>query len=71
MWDKIKKVIAKFYEWAWWGEDIGNEMLTYQFRRLAKARPVFFWGGVVTLALGSGGAFAFIMWFILHILGVA
>lgn len=62
--------LNKLYKWAWWGAKVGNEMLTPQFRRLAKARPVFFWGavGTITAALGAGLSGA--IWFILHIVGI-
>ena len=58
------------YERYWHGEEVGNEFITYQFRRLAKARPVFFWGAAGTVATLLGLGFSGSIWFILHIIGV-
>ena len=60
----------KLYEKLWWGEDVGNEMLTPQFRRMAKAKPVAFWGIVASIAVPLISGATGIVWFILHIIGV-
>jgi hypothetical protein len=60
----------ELYEKLWWGEDVGNEMLTPQFRRMMNSHPVAFWGIVSAVAIPLISGASGMIWFILHIVGV-
>ena len=59
--------LKALYEKLWWGKDVNNEMLTPQFKRMAKAHPVVFWGIIGTICSGLLTGVGFMSWFILHL----
>lgn len=59
--------MGKLYRWFW--EDLlqRKEPFTHQFKRMAKAHPLVFWGSIGSVMVGVlGGG----IWFILHIIGI-
>ena len=61
------KFLGKIYYYIWHDFLCRLEPFTFQFRRMAKAHPIFFWGTIGTIMVGTlGGG----IWFILHIIGV-
>jgi len=64
------KFIGRVYRWFW--EDLlqRREPFTFQFRLIARAHPVLFWGTTGTIMVSAIGGFGFMIWFILHIIGI-
>lgn len=63
-------MIGKIYYWFWHDFLQRKEPFTLQFRRMADARPLVFWGTVGTICSGLIVGIGFMAWFIIHIIGV-
>ena len=66
----MANLIGKLYEWFWKDLLQRKEPFTFQFRRMAKAHPLIFWGSIGTTIIGFLGGLGFMVWFIPHILEV-
>lgn len=64
-------MIGKLYHWFWHDFLCRLEPFTFQFRRMSKAHPVVFWGTVGTICSSLLTGLGFMVWFILHIQGLA
>ena len=62
------KLIVKLYYLFWHDLLQRQEPFTYQFRRMAKAHPKIFWGMTGVITASALGGFAFMIWFVIHIL---
>ena len=62
------KLIVKAYTWFWRDFLMRRETFTDQFRRMAKAHPKIFWSMTGVITMSALGGFAFMIWFVIHIL---